>query len=742
MPHASTRLTLVIAMMAANSASAQFHSSGLLMERGILPSEFDVNARSGNDCWGYVSSSGREYALMGLHNAMAVVEVTDPRQPRIVETFLHQDCTWADIKVYRHYAYVANDCGGGIQIIDLSDVDAGNVELVNTFGASPHNIAIDETSGFLYTCDSRSYFYDLSDPPNPLEVGWLPGPYLHDAHAVTYTEGAYAGRQILFGAHGDSGIYIWDVTDKADPVRLAITSYPGRRYTHQLWTSDDRRYLFVDDELTYTPGTRVLDISDLTNPVYLTLVSSGLAATDHNVYYNGGFVFQANYKSGLRIFDVADPLNAVETAWFDTYPLSDTPGFSGAWSVYPYFPSGTLIVSDINRGLFVLSPEDLIFDFPEGRPDRIDPASATAFSIDVLDAASALVPDSVALHVNDGFGWRSAALSRMNDGRYKATLPAMPCGGSIRYYVTALAQSGRTVSAPHPAPDRSFHAISARQFTTLHEEHFDEGEGWTVDPGHTASGAWELGAPDGSGFGGDPQPDFDGFGKCFTTGVAGGDELNSGPTIFYSPVFDDLAGREHVQVTFARWFYNEDRGDQLQIFVSNDGGKLWTLMRNMRHAPEWTVESMEVADYLPITSAMQFKFSVADTPPYSLTEAAIDDFRLLDLECPPNDLHLSVTGECDPQIRARFEWTGARHRAELGLLFADRAGQSFVPSGQPCPGTRLGLRAGRVEIARRFDSGDGSGFFNAALPPRACGGYFQLIQPSNCETSNVAQAPN
>ena len=48
-----------------------------------------------------------------------------------------------------------------------------------------------------------------------------------------------------------------------------------------------------------------------------------------------------------------------EVAWFDTFPASDTAGTEdGAWSVYPYLPSGTIIVSDIVHGLFVLELTD------------------------------------------------------------------------------------------------------------------------------------------------------------------------------------------------------------------------------------------------------------------------------------------------------------------------------------------------------------------------------------------------
>jgi hypothetical protein len=46
----------------------------------------------------------------------------------------------------------------------------------------------------------------------------------------------------------------------------------------------------------------------------------------------------------------------MEVAYFDTFPDNDAVEFDGAWSVYPYLPSGTIIVSDTTNGLFILTP--------------------------------------------------------------------------------------------------------------------------------------------------------------------------------------------------------------------------------------------------------------------------------------------------------------------------------------------------------------------------------------------------
>ena len=114
---------------------------------------FASNPAGANDCWGYTSPSGREYALMGLRSALAVVEITAPSFPVIVAEVPHFDSNWSDVKVYGNHAYVVNEAGGGMDVIDLSDVDNGVVTLVQllTTGGlgTAHNVSVDTDSGFL-----------------------------------------------------------------------------------------------------------------------------------------------------------------------------------------------------------------------------------------------------------------------------------------------------------------------------------------------------------------------------------------------------------------------------------------------------------------------------------------------------------------------------------------------------------------------------------------------------------------
>lgn len=69
-----------------------------------------------------------------------------------------------------------------------------------------------------------------------------------------------------------------------------------------------------------------------------------------------GYIWQSNYCAGLRVLDASkmEEGTLTEVAYFDVAPECDTPVFTGAWSVYPYFKSGNVIVQSIEKGLFVV----------------------------------------------------------------------------------------------------------------------------------------------------------------------------------------------------------------------------------------------------------------------------------------------------------------------------------------------------------------------------------------------------
>lgn len=372
-----------------------------------------IGGGNGSDIWGWTDpTNGREYALVGRTTGTAFVDVTDWDAPVYLGNLPSRanPSSWRDIKVYADHAFIVSDFNSGqsgLQVFDLAQLRT----VVNppvTFSSTAtydqfdnaHNIAINEDTGFAYVvgansgsgttnCSGGLHMLDLSNPLVPTFAGCFSSDgYTHDVQCVTYNgpDTDYFLREICFAANEDT-LTIVDVTNKAAPVQLSRTGYAGRGYTHQGWLTEDQRWFLLDDEVDEQQqghGTKTYfwDVENLEAPVMRFFYQAAVAASDHNVYTRGRYAFLANYRSGLRILDLAaiDSQVVSEIAFFDTFPASNNVGFDGAWSSYPYFDSGTVVVSDITNGLFVLRPQ--LCD-PLGPPTLASAVAAGANTIDV-----------------------------------------------------------------------------------------------------------------------------------------------------------------------------------------------------------------------------------------------------------------------------------------------------------------------------------------------------------------------
>ena len=378
-------------------AAGQFPCSGVDM-LGFVPGA-EMGFSFVNDMWGWTDpDTGRDYALVSGTEGMSVVDVTDPKRP-VIMGLLPSDSDdprfpfWRDIKVYGNHAYVGSEHEDhGVQVFDLTDVRGA--EPGTTFAAATvyrgaagditqsHNLAINEETASLYVVGSDDcnrgglHMVDISDPENPTFAGcYSEQGYIHDTQCVIYRgpDADHQGREICFnsGAVFDGTPYlntlgIVDVTDKANPVTIAITEYPNDGYSHQGWLTPDHTAFLHNDELDEAFGqvdgttTRIFDVTDLDNPVLTSTVDHGTTAIGHNAYTEGLYAYVSNYTSGLRVFDISltGEGELPEVAFFDVYPENENTSFEGGtWSNYPYFKQKKLVgVSSMERGLFLLQP--------------------------------------------------------------------------------------------------------------------------------------------------------------------------------------------------------------------------------------------------------------------------------------------------------------------------------------------------------------------------------------------------
>lgn len=693
---AATVVTAVATVvLPASKTRAQYTFNKVALLDQVDLGDFGTGPFGGSDCWGYVSPSGREYALMGISNALAVVEITTPTAAAVVGTVSHTNNLWADVKVYQDHCYVVNEGSGGVDVIDLSDVDNGNVTLVQRVTAgglqTVHNVAVDTASGYLYLCGAnlhggRLTAMDLSNPANPVEVGAVPaggGSYCHDAQVVTYTSGPYAGKQIAFGSDGGAGLEIFDVTDKSNMFRLSQTPYPDLAYAHQAWLSDDRQHLYLNDELEGINRTTIFDVSNLAAPTLVGQYAASTTAGDHNIYYKDGFVFEAEYRGGLRVFcATADPINPVEVGWFDTFPANDSGQFDGAWSVYPFFPSGVCLISDQQRGLFVvdvstaLTAGALNFSHPDGLPDSIGSLGGTTVRVDAPGVCGAAAAAGTGLlHYDDGNGLQSVVMADAGAGSFDATFPATDCGSVVQYYFTVESAGGDTYSDPPNAPVSTYSASSFVYETIAYEDDFETDTGWTVTNNAT-NGHWERGVPvDDPNYDWDPASDADGSGQCYVTGNALGEsDIDNGVVFLTSPAFDLSPGNLGVSYEYYVRLDQPTGSEGMQVQITDDG--LFPGTTIAEHVsdggPDWNHFEISPAELdalgVNLTSNMKIRFTAADGLPDSIVEAGVDGFRLLELVC--------------QAIQGDIDLDGVVGVSDLLILLG-----TWGPCDNPCPPT-------------------------------------------------------
>jgi len=400
----------------------------------LSPEDLSGTKTELNDIWGWTDiTTGKEYALVGLRNGTSFVDISDPINPFVVgflPTATHSS-TWRDIKVYKNHAYIVADRANdhGVQVFDLEGLRG-----ISTFTefeptahytniGSAHNIAINEATGFAYVtgiasapttayeCGKGLHMIDITNPKEPSFAGCFSHTgtgrsgtgYTHDAQIVVYSgpDADYQGKEIAFSCN-ETALSIADISDKSNPIIISKFRGENFGYIHQGWLSEDQNYFFVNDELNETRGdddeqtTIIFDLTDLDNPAILTTYYSGLNTIDHNNYVRGDLLFQSNYSAGLRVLHVKNVANPKEVAFFDTYQAGNILDYVGSWSNYPFLSSGTILVSSIEEGLFILKgseggnldtvgegiiPEN--FDLIQNYPNPFNPSTRIRYELPV-----------------------------------------------------------------------------------------------------------------------------------------------------------------------------------------------------------------------------------------------------------------------------------------------------------------------------------------------------------------------
>ena len=403
----------------------------------------------------------------------------------------------------------------------------------------------------------------------------------------------------------------------------------------------------------------IFDVSDLSSPTVFNTYTAGVTSIDHNGYPSDGFVYEADYTAGVRIFCADDPANVAQVGWFDTHPENDNSSFNGAWSCYPYLPSGTLIVSDENRGLFVLDPSPALvagsvaFTYPNGRPDTLDPSGGTTVRIETAGLCSGIAaPDTGMLHIDDGNGLVSVPMTSVSDNVYDAVFPAVECGRDVSWYVSAESTGGSTFFNPSAAPTTTYTATAMSGTTLVFGDDFEADLGWTASNTGASDGDWERGVPiDDPGWAYDPVSDSDGSGQCWLSdNTPGESDVDGGFVILTSPPLDMTTPNLMLSYDYFTRLTVPSAGDGIKVQITSDvDAPTWfdLTTHNTDGGLDWRHQSFTpdqlTATGVTLTANTSVRFIGNDQNPPSVVEVGIDAFQINEVTC--DDIPGDIDGD-------------------------------------------------------------------------------------------------
>ncbi len=329
-----------------------------------------------NEIWGlYVNDT--EYAILGSTAGTHFIDLSDPFNPE--ETFFVEggaiggQIIHRDYHDHKGYLYAVADEGSTstLQIIDISNLPDA-IEVVydaNDLVRRTHNLFIDQETDKLYTGISQGTtnqfsplrVFDISNPVDPVEIGSyntfdnFPIGQVHDLFVRNDTAYMNCGPQ------GFAVAYFGDMDNPITLATLASTDYEQSGYNHSGWLSDDGDYYYMADE-TWGTDIKVMDMRSMPDIFFTDFIDAGNDneySIPHNQIVYDNKLYSSYYYDGLVVWDLDDP-SQPNLSWH--YPTTDyehRQNYEGAWGVYPFLPSGLVLVSDMQYGLFVLNLGEL-----------------------------------------------------------------------------------------------------------------------------------------------------------------------------------------------------------------------------------------------------------------------------------------------------------------------------------------------------------------------------------------------
>jgi len=606
----------------------------LLSNRQIdFPTDISGQYQKYSDVWGFVSQDGTEYAIIGVGMGTAIYNLLDPENPTLDTIIPGTLSRWRDFKSHGNHIYaVADEGADGLLIIDMTEapdrITWTNWQPSLQFGSDPslplakcHNLYIDSTFVYLAGCNLNGggvIILDISkDPQLPEVVSAGERRYAHDV---------FVQNNLMYTSDLSAGFALVDVSDRNVPQTLLMQE-TSSDFTHNAWASEDGRYLFTTDEKS-SATIDAYDMSNLDDIVlldrYRPLATLRSQVIPHNVHYQNGFLVISYYTDGVKIVDAHEPDNLVEVGSYDTY-FDREDGFHGAWGAFPFLPSGLILVSDIETGLYVFKPTyerasylrgtvrelgsdllvegatlEIVSELPSQTKTDGEGTFATGIaasgqmevkieksgfrsktvSVDLvpgqyvdldieLERLEVFSVTGKVLDVESGLSIDGAQIIAYNDDYAERTVTDV--NGN---FILDAFEGEVVVATGSWGYIHSFEAFELNKDTSItflvergYRDDFTFDYGWSVkNEGASDSQGWQRGIPEYSIYNGEvsnPNGDLpDDFGKeAYVTGLAGSLGSNLGGTSILTSPFFDLSAYQDPHINYFIWFYDAGVSD-------------------------------------------------------------------------------------------------------------------------------------------------------------------------------------
>lgn len=331
-----------------------------------------------NDLTGYTDTiTGKEYIIAGSTDSIYFFDISNPSNIVLVDVAdgKSKQMVNRDYECYSHYVYCVSDNrnAGSLQVFDLQYLpdSVHKVYDSDTIAFNTHSIFIEASSKRLYMCINRTKsgktfamdIVSLEQPETPVKIGTLEVPDLGGTPAFSSIHEVFVRNDTAWCSAEYSGLWVFDLRDLTNQRLLSvITNYPENGYNHSSVLDPSGKYLMFTDEVPSGLAIKIFDVSNLSDPKLVSTFESSALATAHNAYWVGNFAYISYYQDGFVVFDISNPFNPIEAGYYRTlpYPPANYEGYNGCWGVYPWFPSGTIAVSDMQEGIFTLKPDKSI----------------------------------------------------------------------------------------------------------------------------------------------------------------------------------------------------------------------------------------------------------------------------------------------------------------------------------------------------------------------------------------------